>query len=214
VARAEQDQRIANDITAAERCLLTARDTPEIQAILSTRGYGPTELADGLALQAAAQTAFNARQTAMARADLAQSTHDALDASAREHFTDYRGTVRSIFADKADQSPPGATGRVPDDEQKFITAVRAAYDAAKKAPYAAKLAKYGYPAETLDSAKSELDTLNSAGSGVDTADAAAAKATKTRDAACDALLAWMKQFKGIARVALKKQAELLSKLGL
>jgi hypothetical protein len=115
---------------------------------------------------------------------------------------------------KPDWTALGATGRVPADTQKFITAVRSAYTAGKTAAYAATLAKYGFAAATLDADLAMLEAFATAGSAHETAMGAATQATTDRNAAFKALDKWLKKFKPLAWLALKSKPGLIKELKL
>ena len=59
-----------------------------------------------------------------------------------------------------------------------------------------------------------LDALATTGADHDAAKGGAVQATSDRDEASDALGAWMKQFRAIAKVALRSQPALAKKLKL
>jgi hypothetical protein len=210
--RAEQDQAIANAITAARQLVGTARTDAEIAGILSQRGYDEAALAQGLQLQEAAQAAFTARQTAMAAQKQATAALTGANTTARQTYADFRETARAVFTPSADRTALGLTGAVPKDTQKFVTLARASYTAARTEPYRSTLATYGYSSETIAQAITTLDALIVADETQNAAIGAAKKATADRDAAYKALDAWTRQFKRIAKVALRTQPALARKL--
>jgi hypothetical protein len=206
---ADQDQDVANLITEIKQMIGAAQGDAALGALLAARGYNAAKLDEGQRLQAAAQDAFNARQTAMAAQKQAASAQADAESAARQSYTDFRKIARTIFTAPADQSALGLTGEIPRDAQKFITTARASYTAAQSAPYAA-LAGYGFPAEAL----AALDAFSNAAQAQNAAAAQAVKATADRDAAVDALKQWNKQFKSVAAVALRGQPAQAKKLGL
>ncbi len=204
---------MANDITEAGQMFDKIEVSEEIRALLLPRGYGPEDLAEGRALQTSANETYGARQTAISRQRSASDAVGVLEPKVRETFADFRETVTKVIA-KPDWAGLGATGRVPGDTQKFITAVRNAYLAGKQPAYAAPLAKYGYPATTLDADLALLKAYESADSAHETAMGAATQATKDRNADSKALDQWLKQFKPLARLALKSKPGLVKELKL
>lgn len=214
VERAEQDQEIANNITEAEQVINTAKTDPEIAPLVAARGYDAETLAEGAALRAAAQSAFNQRQQALGDQRDASNAMDQAEKASRELYADFRETARALYGAGADQTKLGLKGNVPADLQKFITTARASYTAGQAEPYAAKLAKHGFKPETLAAALKGLDQLKDANETHRKASGDAIKATKTRDRAHDDLMAWMGRFKRIAKVALRRKPELRSKLKL
>ncbi len=211
--RSEQDQQMANDLGEAGQLLAKIAAGEEIRTLLAARGYAAAELAEGTTLHSAANAAFQDRQSALARQRSASEAVATLEAKVRETFGEFRQTVTTVLP-KPDWTALGATGRVPADTQKFITAVRGAYNAGKKAPYAETLAKYGYPAVTLDADLAMLEAFATTDGAHETAMGAAKQATTDRNAAFKALDKWLKQFKPIARLALKSKPGLVKELKL
>ena len=210
---AEQDQLIADKITAAAQYLDTVEGDAEIAALLAARGYTAARLAEGRTLYRTAQSAFTDRQVAMAAQGQATAGLSGSAASARDMYLDFRDTVRSISTFTAsDRTALKVNGALPADKQKMITLARTSYQAAQQEPYAATLATYGFPAATLDAALAALDAYSKADTDQNTAIGAAVKATADRNAAVKALDAYMKQLRGIAKVALRQRPDLLKKL--
>jgi hypothetical protein len=209
---ADQDQDIANFISAAVVKIETVRLDPEIGPQLATRGYNDTGLGEGITLQQAAQAAYTARQTAMSAKTQAVSALNQAAAAARATYADFRETARGIFPAASDRIALGLNGSVLKDQQKFITQARASYQAAQNEPYAARLAIYGFPREALVAALATLDALSTADALQNTVLGEASKATADRDAAYAALDAWVRQFNHIAKVALRNRPDLLKKL--
>jgi hypothetical protein len=213
VRRAEQDQEVANAITDARQMIETARGDAEIAALLAARGYNAARLAEGQALQEAAQAAFTARQTALAAQKQASAASEGADATARATYVDFREVARAVFTSAADRTALSLNGAIPKDAQKFVTTVRVSYAAALAEPYRAALATYGYPAATIAAAGTTLDALTAALGAQQAAAARAVQATSDREAATKALAAWVRQFGKIAGVALKSKPALARKLG-
>ena len=212
--RADQDQAIANLITEARLLIEKARDDAEIAPALAGRGFDAAAFAQGLALQQAAQDAFDTRQSAMNAQKKASNTADQAQAAARSAYMDFRETARVNFRDSDARGALGLTGKIPGDMEKFITTARASYKAAQSAPYQATLATYGFPAAAIASALAALDALAEASKAQDDAISKAVKATTARDAAVEALEQWIKKFKSIASIALRPQPDQVKKLGL
>ncbi len=212
---ADQDQRLANDITAALTLMETARDGSELQEIISGLGYEPAALDEAITnLQEPAQAAFEARAAAMSKADTAQDRLAASLAEEQGDYTDYRETARAIFTDKADKAALGLNGSMPRDLQKFLTEAKSAYSAGKKAPYTESLTRRGYSPARLDAELAGLKLLGDLSAGSKRAAGAAQKATADRDKAAKSLKAWVSEFRRIAKRALRGRPDLLAALGL
>ena len=213
--RRDQDQQLADDITAARQTITTVQSDAELSAFLAPRGYDNDKLAEGLVLQQAAQDAFNGRQQAMGTQKQATAALTGAEAAARHAYGDFRDTARAIFKDSGTRNGLGLTGIVSKDTQKFITAARASYEVALNTPtYQSELTKYGYPATTIQSARALLDAFLAADNAQEQAIGAAQRATQQRDEAAATLAAWISQFRAIAKVATRGRADLVQKLGL
>ena len=212
--RSDQDQVIANDITDAQQVIETAKTDAELKPLLEDKGYDAAEMDKGAVLQSAAQAAYNGRQKASGKQKEATALAIAVEKSARVTYSDFRETARALYAEEADVAKLGLKGKVPADLQKFITAARASYSGAKDEPYASRLAKRGFKPADNANAEAQLKALATADAEQETAIADAQQATKERDAAYEALMAWMNEFKRIARVALRDKPTLARKLKL
>ena len=134
VPRSPQDQRMADRISDAREKVLIVQADPELAERMSLRGFDAARLTAGLDLQAAAQTAFTNRQTAMGEEDAANVAFAAAHAKCRQDYTDFRTTSRKVFKkNAAAQATLGVTGRLTTDAQQLVTAARASYNAARAA---------------------------------------------------------------------------------
>ena len=213
-AKRDQDQTIADFITATDQMLDIARTDAEIAPLLAPRGYDDDKLGTGVALKQTLQDTFTLRQQAIGTQKETVAASVGSEATARHGYTDFRETARAIFKDSATRAALGVMGKVPDDFQRFVTTARASYDAALANPtILAALTQYGYPATTIQNARSQLDAAVAADTAQTAAAGAAMRATQQRDEAYTTLLAWVSQFKAIAKVALRGRADLLRKLG-
>ncbi len=213
--RRNQDQQIADRITAAHQTLLLAQSDSELVALLAGRGYDAARLAEGQALQSAAQAAFTGRQSASAGQTEATAALTTADAAARRAYNDFRATARVVFQEPAVSQALGLAGAASDDLQKFLTAARASYDVAlSTAAYLTELARFGYSQAAVQAARGLLDDLAAADAAQETAKAAAVQATRQRDEAVAALDAWLRRFRTVAKIATRGRPDLAQKLGL
>ena len=210
--RAEQDQRLANDITAAQQMIATAQNDSEIVHALETRSINAAAFAQGLAFALAAQDKFTARQIAVNSKKAATAALDQAVAAARALFTEYRATARIAFSDRNLRATLGASGLVSADNQKFITFARAACAAAEA--YQGNLYDYGFTAEKLAALRAALDACSEAQEAQNGAVGAAQSATAARDTAYAELKGWVKHFAAVARLAFRTRRDLLAKLNL
>lgn len=198
--RADFDQRLANDLTAAATLINAALASPAVLAELS---YPQAEIEEGKALQLTAQAAFNTRQQAVSTASTAITARDGLLVTVREDFTAYRATVQANFPPEV-RTALGAGGRIPVDLQKFITLARSAYAAAQQPPYAA----------ALTARIAQVDELETLDGQAKAADKGSTAATQVRDKAGAALAKWIAAFRKQARTDLRKFPALRAQLGL
>jgi len=211
---AAQNQKLANDISEAAQTIEKALGNAEIVTLLTPRGYDATELQAGLALQAAAQTAFNARQVSLGTIEQAKQARDTAAQKAHAEYADYRITVQAKYTDAATRKALGASGPMPADLQKFVTGATAAYEAAQEPPYAAALAKRSFTAARFTAAIADLNALLAADNAYKAAGGEAGADTGERDAAVAQLNAWMREFRKNAKLALKKSPAHLATLNL
>jgi hypothetical protein len=212
---AEQDQQMANELSAALTMIETARDDAEIQALIAPKGYAVDDLDDAVDnLQAPAQAAYNARQTAIGVARRATENLSKMEAEERKDFADFRETARAVFPGKTDWTSLGLNGAAPKDLQKFLTAAKSSYDAGKKAPYTAGLTKRGYSPAAIDAQLAGIKSVSDLSKTQGIAAGAAQKATTTRDTNFKALQAWTKEFRKIVKRTLRERPDLAGKLEL
>lgn len=210
----KQSRIIQAYIGDSEIFLHTAATDSLIRPLLEARGYDMEAFAEGLALTAAAHATFEDRAEAMGQQHAGTAALRQSNQEARHEYARFRAIARASFPDRADRLALSLTGDVPEDTGRFITLATASYTAGKTLPQAAKLAKRGYPAAVLDTHLAALRSLATTASGQDEGMGDAIEDTSHRDAAYDALRAWMKELKGVAKGALRHRPDLLAKLGL
>jgi hypothetical protein len=213
--KAEQDQAMANAISASSKLIETALDNAEILALLAPRGYDIAALDDALTTKyAPAQAGFDARQVAMGILSSSNIALAATEAQERKDFADYREIARASFPLPADRLALGLNGTAPTDLDKFLTVATASYGAGKKAPYTAKLTLRGYAPASIDAELQGLKGVTSLAKAAANAKGAAEKATATRDKAAKALKDWTAEFRKVAKRTLRGRTDLLAALDL
>ena len=219
--RAVQNQIIGAYITDSLKTLNAALANPEIAQKLLGHGYPAPAIQEGIGLQAAALKAFNDQLPGIGGSLSQTALRQAAIADAREDYTEFRGIARAAFTAQGDRVSLGLTGDVPDDFANFVTAAETSYAAGKQAPHTEKLTLRGYSAARLDTLTTALEKLTEPDLGAD--EPAPVPAPEPEDDLSDyqvvqttyqALKDWMKEFKGIARVTLRKRPDLLRELGL
>ncbi len=213
--QAEQDQQMANDISAALTLMEAARDDAEIQTFIGGIGYAPADLATAITdFQEPAQAGYNARQTAMGVAKRSTENLGKMEAEERKDFSDYREIARAVYPTSAEQIALGLKGSTPQDLQKFLTAAKSSYAAGKTATYSAKLTKRGYSPAAIDAQLAGIKSVSDLSKTQLLAVGAAKKATDTRDKAFGLLKEWVSEFRKIAKRVLRTRPDLLGKLAL
>ena len=208
--RADQDQLIANRIAETRRKLTTVLAADDLKARFAARGCDLVELNEGMGYCDATQAGYDARQVALGRERAGYDELSGKRTAAREAYAELRGTIKLAFPrDKVAQQTLGATGRVPLDDDKFLTAARAAGHAATQESHAAILTRRGHDASAYAATLVAFDTARTAARAA--ADAAIA-ATATRDSADTALQTWLITFEGIIALELKRDPHLATRL--
>ena len=213
VPRADQDQKIANDIAEAGRVIETVRAQAALAAAVAARGYDETKLTAGKELQGAAQAAFNARQAARAAQKEKTEALKSQIKAAKLTYTDFRETVRAVFSSASDRAALGLQDKVPLDLQKFVTTARASYTAARTELFLGALSAHGWKIEQITAAEEQLSVLNEAEVAQQEAIGAATTARAARDAAHRSLIEWVRRFRRIARLALREEEGLKRMVG-
>ena len=203
---------IANDISGSKQVIELLQNDATVRAPLVSRGFDTQKINTGLALQIAAQTCFNDRQTAKGQQEgCTQKLNDAVTAT-RQAYADFRKTVASVYQSKGQRMALGCTGKVPADLQQFVTVATASYTTARTQPYQADLTPVGYPAATLTANLTALAQLNVVREQQASAIGNAVTATNRRNDAHGVMMDWVRQLRGIASVAFRNQPEQAQKL--
>ena len=220
-----EEQAIVQYINASGRLLEEVRHSESIIEVLIRYGFDDEELSIGMALQQAAKEAFGAAD-ADAASDRGQTAAGELKAKiteAREEYDEFRLVARAVFPGLSDRINLRVMGDVPDDLQRFINLAHTAYTTAEQDVYADKLAKRGYPPERLESLHRFLDALAwldaaheaaSEGSESEGTPAVGGESKSARHTPYDELRTFMKELKGVARAAFRKDPDTLARLGL
>lgn len=208
--RADYNQKLANDITAAGALLTNAVNAPDVLAALS---YSESEVQAGLELQVAAQVAFGDRQQAQGIATARRIERDALFVKATDEFKAFRTTVQNSLPEET-HVPLGATGRLPADLQKLVTLIRASYEAAQMPAYLPLLEKRKLTGAMFIARVADAESLERLDGQFKAADKTATALTAARDEAGEKMRAWISKFRRQVKSDLRRHPELLAKLGM
>ena len=219
-----EDHAIEQYIIESGRLLEEARVSTDISETLFDYGFDDEELSIGMALQHAAMKAYCANHAdCPPDRTAADEQLKSKITQARDDFGAFRLVARAVFPVMVDRVNLRVMGDVPDDLQRFINMAHTGYTTAAEPAYAEKLTRRGYPGEKLKSLHEFLDALtwldaaHEAAAEAADADAPAPAQTpgkESRDAAYNELKTFMKELKGVARAAFRKNPEALAKLAL
>lgn len=211
----------ASQLPDVERLALTATlfasvaEDADLRAALETVGYDASRIDAGRALLSAAQAAHDASVAAAGRQREATEAQKAAYSTARERFTPLLAQARVGFrVQPATLAALGAKGGVQRSAAPFIAQGRQFTQAAADADRAAVLARVGVTPQHLSDLTATLDAFEQARQAADARQAEAQDATAARRAALNALDAYLRDLRALARVALRQRPQLLEKLGI
>jgi hypothetical protein len=206
---------IQERLTRAQIAIGNALADPAVQSALDPYGYTAERLREGQALRERALTLH--QQQRVAYGDLS-SANDALKATQAHVRTDYMHDIkvaRVAFAtDRGTLQKLDAAGERRQTQAAWLIQAQQFYANALSDPAILDaLAGYGITRQRLEAGKRQIDAVGACYAARRSRRGAAQAATKVRDEALTALDAWMRDFRQIARLALKKQPQHLEKLG-
>jgi hypothetical protein len=183
----------------------------EILSLVAALGYPTEVMSEGQVLYEAAVRAVNAQRAAAgAQQDTTQQQTAAREV-AQDAYQALAKLARAIFVDdKARLEALGLRGEMPQATAEFIAAATMLFENAQGVP---ELADYGYDADRLAAEHAKITAFIEAENRQEAAKGAAQQATREQDEALRALNEWIAQYIKVARVALRKKAQLLEKIG-
>lgn len=211
--RALQSRAMAEHIVRVREHIMHAQNDAELSALLLARGLDSAQLAQGLELQSAAATAYDARQQLMGAQQAAYLALAEATRQARQDFYEFRALARLALKDSAARTALGLAGSQPDDMEQFMAQARATYTAVLETPtYLDALTDYAFPQTRLETLLDELDALYGLIASANQAKSQALRATQTRNTAVAALDEWYLRFKAIVRYATRARPELRARV--
>ncbi|HEX8465889.1 MAG TPA: hypothetical protein VF627_14845, partial [Abditibacterium sp.] len=202
IKRSKQNKAMGEYITEAGVLLATALTDANVAAKLAARSYDAAKIGAGVALQGAAQAAYNGRQSGLGDREGAVDEQTTMFAEERAEFEAFRTLARPIFTGAGARTAMNLSGTVPQDMAEFVAFARAGYTGAKAAEFQIELAPLGFGVAQLDAELAELQTFQAMMSGRQSAGGEAKAATGDRNTAFRNLKAWMDRFEGVAKIAL------------
>jgi hypothetical protein len=188
----------------------------EILQRLTARGYDAEALAEGQRLHRAAIVAVDAQDVAASAIRMATERARVAEQHARDAYQELVQTVRAVFpANSAQRKALDVTGPMPHEVATFVAVATTLFNNVQNIPQiSAVLKRYGYDAATLQNQQDTIVAYRQALQAQVRARAAAKQATQAQTEAVEALQQWTAQYRKIAKIALRKQPELLKTLGL
>ena len=210
---ARPKQSIAEQLAAAELAINVSLSNTEIQALLAGGGYTVEKLEEGRGLYQTCLDALHAQKNAIgAQQEATQKVKDIWE-EAHEAYQALLGVVRLKF-DEAQQARLGAIGATPKSTAGFLTAAGTLFENARLDDFRTVLAGAGYDTRELKSEHAKIGALALANQQQEEAKGAAQQATQELEQAMKKLNAWMKDFRGMAKIKMRGKKQLLEKIGI
>lgn len=203
------NRRIVQNQNAIENAI----NQPEILSLMSIFGYDRKKLRIGkvnceqanllqLAKQKKYGSQFDATDTLKGEFEAVKIQYDEHRALAKLAFKGQRGTLEKLQLN-------GARKR---NKEEWIAQAMAFYNSS--AEIEEVIGRYGVSPEALAQTKAMLEALSSARQQQLQKIGEAQSATQKRDEAIKTMDTWMKEFRSVARIALKDNPQLLEALGI
>ena len=196
---------IDGKLAASQQALANAASNAEIAALLAGFGYDAARIAGGQALYDAAQAAQVAQKQEYGEQYAASQASETAWNAANQTYMQLVKVARVAFSgDPNAATALGIAGRRKPTYPGWLEQAQQFYLAAlANVDFQTELARFGITLEKLQAGKALVDAVVAAkqAQGSETAEAQAA--TQARDAALEALDAWMSDFIAIARIALE-----------
>ena len=211
----KRSPKITQQLNNAHLAIRNAQRNEVIAAALAGRGYGETELADGLTLYNAADIAVDHQDTTEGEQLEASANYKGSRAKARGAFQEMARTCRALWLRQpARLTKIGLDKPMPHADADFLKAGRTLFKAENyDQGMRVQIGKHGYNAQKFTSDLAKIEALDAANQTHESAKADAKQAVKDQNAALRDMDYWLAQFLKIARVALADKPTLLGKLG-
>jgi hypothetical protein len=201
-------------LAAVETAINNALATPDILTKLTEHGYGQAKLQGGLLLHSTALGKVNegAIHVGICKACTAEARQ------AREALA-YSGMVQVSRAlvrnDDGALTTLGLVGETPRERTAFLERARKLFNTTAYTPaMKAKLSEHGYNDAKLSAERAKIEAVETVNRQNVSAQGAAKLSTQDKKSAVKAATDWFRDFRAIAKVALKEKPQLLDKLGL
>ncbi len=209
-----QNKAIESYMSDAQQALAIAMNDGEIRSALEAHGLDEAERATAIRLTQALRECFQARAKGMGAKTEVYADLTTTAEARRLEYCSFRDIARASYPGRAERQALSVTEKVPEEHSRLISVATASYQAAQDDLFLAKLAKRGYSKERLQGMLADLAALTRMAAERTDTHVEAQNHTVARDQAYAELKAFMKEWKGIARGALRTNPGALKKLGL
>lgn len=204
---------IADEIEEAQVLIRNATQHPVIKKKLSEYGYNAQKMQAGITLLNQVQLLQQVKKDQYLSRQQISHMLQAHEATMRRHFREHRTIARCTFSED-----PGTLQRLglhrPIATRKPVWRAQVAefYQELLRTPDPVN--RYGLTKAHIEQAQAMIEAIAESYSQRLEKKADAQHATRKRNEARAALKAWIKDFKAVARVALRQDAQLLEALGI
>jgi hypothetical protein len=207
-------QSISARLSDARTALINASRDADLEGPLAAFGYDAARIQEGIDLLDAAEAAVQSRTRKFGEQIDATEAVNAAFETAREEYHDLIGVARVALKGRDGLAQTlDLSGRRARSMSEGLTQMQTFYDhAAESAPILEALARFNVTEETLRDARARLDGLPELRATQEQQLGDAQRATAQRDDAVAALDSWMQDFTDIARIAFRRDPQLLEKL--
>ncbi|MEK6476760.1 hypothetical protein WJR50_04460 [Catalinimonas sp. 4WD22] len=203
---------ISKQLTSAQSAIYNAMELPGVQEKLNKYSFNARRMQEGNALLAQATLLHNAMQDSYGEKQEVSSQLNAQEKETRQLFRKHVDTVRLAFREDEATLAKFRIDRIA--SRKDAWQLQASYFYTKAILHADVLAGYQLSQEELAQNQASVEALIAIRNRRLQKKGEAEEATQQRNKVMKELNAWMKEFRTIARLALKDSPQLLEALGM
>lgn len=196
----------------ANMYIQNASTQPEIQKKLNLQGFTPKRMQEGATFLAHAMLSHTHKTEKYGEKKSVSSQVKTHEEQARQRFMEHVAIVKFVFRKDAAMLSQFNVDRVSKKVHEWI--LQASYFYLKSGEHKEVLAQHSLTAEEMAQAMAMVEAVSTARNQRMLRKGEAEDATRTRDLSLKALKKWMKDFRAIARVALRDNPQLMESLGI
>ena len=188
----------------------------DIKQAVAKKGYSEENLLIGKGLVNGARSAIKSQVTFAGNLRTSTALEANCKNEAHRAFQDLAQTARATWPLKSPQlAKLGLSNSEPESTAAFIKAGYILFDnAISDAEITAELAKKGYTVEELSAGRTKIEAYETANKNQVSAIGSAKDSTKQQKDAVKAMNKWISEYTKIAKIALRDNETLLSKIGI